>query len=83
MQLETEDLKTKVARLTEQSTQHITQIGLLTPLKERVDLAESQIVKWRYRLPELTDDEDDQTIVTAVEVQEQLKALGADSKKDP
>ena len=73
MQLEIEDLKTKVARLTEQSTQHTTQIGLLAPLKDRVDLAESQIVRWRYRLPELTDDADDQpVVVTAIEVQEQL-----------
>ena len=48
------DPKTKVARLTEQLTLHTNQIGLLTPLKERVDLAERQIIKWRYRLPELT-----------------------------
>ena len=42
-------------------TLHTNQVGLLTPLKE-----------WRYRLPELTDDEDDQPVVTAVDVQEQL-----------
>ena len=71
--LEIEDLKTKVTRLTEQTTQHTTQIGLLTPLQERVELAENQIIKWRYRPPELTDDEDTHTIITAVEVQKQLK----------
>ena len=74
MQLEIEVLifKTKVARLTEQSTQHTTQISLPTPLIERVDLAESHIVRWRYRLPELTDNEDGRPVVTAVDVQEQL-----------
>ena len=70
MQLEIENLKTKVARLTEQTTQHTT--GLLTPLDGRVDLVEKQIIKWRYRLPELTDDEDTRTTATAVEVQEEL-----------
>ena len=70
MQLEIEDLKTKVARLTEQSTQHTNQIGLLTPLRERVDLAENQIVKWCYRLPELTNDDDGRPVVTAVDVKE-------------
>ena len=72
MQLQIEDLKTKAARLTEQLTN---QIGLLAPLKERVDLTENQIIKWRYRRPELTDDEDDQTVVIAVEVQEQLDSF--------
>ena len=69
MQLEVEDLKMKVARLTEQST---AQIGTLFPLTERVDLAENQIMRWRYSLPELTNDEDRQPIVTALDVQEQL-----------
>ena len=71
MQLEIEDLKTKVTRLIEQSSDHSTQIGLLDQLKERVDLAEGQILKWRRRRPDLTD-EDDSTVVTAVEAQEQL-----------
>ena len=71
MQLEIEDLKTKVTRLSEQSSDHSTQIGLLGQLKERVDLAEGQILKWRRRRPDLID-EDDSTVVTAVEAQEQL-----------
>ena len=71
--METEDLKRKVERLIEQSTQHTQQISGLTPLTERVDLAENQIIKWRHRVPDLTDDEDDRTIVTAVEVKEQLR----------
>ena len=62
-------------RLTEQSTQQAQQVSDITPAKERVDLAESQTIGWRYRLPELTDDEDDRAIVTAVEVQEQLNAF--------
>ena len=68
MQLEIEDLKTKVTRLTEQSTQHTTQFGILPTLSEKVDLAENQILRRRYRLPELTNDEDRQPLVTAVEV---------------
>ena len=73
MQLEIEDLK--VARLTEQSAENAIQIGILHPLTERVDLAENQTTKRRHRLPELTDDEDTRTIVTAIEVQEQLRAF--------
>ena len=75
LHLEIEDLKRKVARLSEQSTQHTQQISGLTPLTERVDLAESQIIRWRYRLPDLTDNDDDRPVVTAVEVQEQLNAF--------
>ena len=75
LQLKIDDLKRKVVRLTEQSTQHAQQISDITPLKERVDLAESQIIRWRYRLPELTDDDDDRTVITAVEVHEQLNAF--------
>ena len=75
LQLEIEDLTRKVARLSDQSTQHTQQINGLTPLAERVDLAESQIIRWRYRLPDLTDNDDDQPVVTAVEVQEQLNAF--------
>ena len=44
-------------------------------IHERIQLSESQIIKWRYRLPELTDDEDTSTIVPAVEAQEQLSAF--------
>ena len=70
--LEIDDLKAKVTCLTEQSTQHTAQLGVLPTLSEKVDLAENQILRWRYRLPELTNDDEQQPIVTAVEVQEQL-----------
>ena len=70
MQLELSDLKTKVLRLT--ATQHTAQLGSLSLMSEKVDLAEEQILRWRYRLLGLTDDEDQQPIVTSVEVQEQL-----------
>ena len=56
--LEINDLKSKVCRLTEQST--------------KLDLLEDQVVKWRYRLPEWTDDESQEKIVTAVEVREEV-----------
>ena len=35
-------------------------------------LIESQIVNWKYRLPELADYESQERIVTAAEVQEEL-----------
>ena len=31
-----------------------------------------QIQRWRYRLPDLTDDESQEPVVSAVEVQEEL-----------
>ena len=72
MQLEIDDLKAKVARLTEQSTQRTAQLGVLPTLTEKVDLAENQIIKWRYRLPDLTHDDENQQVVKAIEAQEQL-----------
>ena len=33
---------------------------------------EQQIQRWRYRLPDLTDDESQEPVVSAVEVQEEL-----------
>ena len=41
-------------------------------MSEQADLIEDQIIKWRYRLPELTDDESKERVVSAVEVQEDL-----------
>ena len=41
-------------------------------MSEHVDLMEQQIIKWRYRLPDLTDDDSRERVVTAVEVQEDL-----------
>ena len=70
MQLDLNGLKTKVMRLTEQETQHTAQSGFLSLMSEKLDLAEKQIQRWRYRLPDLTDDH--QPVVSAVEVQEQL-----------
>ena len=72
MQLELEDLKAKVLRLTELSIQRTAQLGTLPTLSEKVELAENQILRWQYRLLELTNDDEQQPIVTAVEVQEQL-----------
>ena len=45
-------------------------------------LAENQIIRWRYRIPDLTDDESSERIVTAFEVQEQLNGFkGATRRK--
>ena len=41
-------------------------------LTEQVDLIENQIIKWRNRLPELTDDDSRERVVSAVKVQEDL-----------
>ena len=66
------DLKAKVLRLTEQSTKLDGDLSFLSRLSEQVGLLEDQIIKWRYRLPELTDDESEERIVSAVEVREEL-----------
>ena len=70
--LEINDLKSKVCRLTEQSTKLDGDLSFLTKLSTQVDLLEHQVIKWRYRLPELTDDESQEKIVSAVEVREEL-----------
>ena len=70
--LEISDLKSKVLRLTEQSTNLDGDLSFLSKLSEQVELLEDQIIKWRYRLPELTDDESKERIVSTVEVREEL-----------
>ena len=73
--LEMSDLKTKVLHLTEQSTKLEGDLSFLSKLSEQVELLEDQIIKWRYRLPELTDDESQERIVSAVEVREELDEI--------
>ena len=63
--LEIADLKSKVDG----------DVSFLSKLSEHVELLENQVVKWRYRLPELADDESQEKIVTAIEVQEELDEL--------
>ena len=70
--LEISDLKSKLLRLTEQNTKLEGDLSFLTKMSEQVDLLEDQVIKWRYRLPELTDDESQEKIVSAVEVREEL-----------
>ena len=70
--LEISDLRSKVLRLTEQNTKCEGDLSFLTKMSEQVDLLEDQVIKWRYRLPELTDDESQERIVSAVEVREEL-----------
>ena len=53
--LEINDRKSKVCRLTEQSTKLDGDVSFLSKLSTQVDLLEDQIIKWRYRLPELSD----------------------------
>ena len=65
-------LKAKVLRLTEQGTEQGGKLTFLANMSEQVNLIEQQIIKWRYRLPDLTDDNSRERVVTAVEVQEDL-----------
>ena len=58
--------------MTEQSTKHDGDLSFLTRLSEQVDLIEDQIIKWRYRLPELTGDESKERVVSAIEVRKEL-----------
>ena len=44
MQLEVNDLKTKVLRLTEQVTDHIAKLNFLSIMPEKVDLMESRFI---------------------------------------
>ena len=72
VQLEISDLKAKVLRLTEQNTEHDGKLTSLASVSEQVGLLDNQIIKWRYRLPDLTDDTSRERVVSAVEVQEDL-----------
>ena len=71
-QLEVNDLKTKVLRLIEQITEHAAKVNFVSIMSEKVDLMERQTQRWRYRLPDLSDDESQEPVVPAVEVQEEL-----------
>ena len=71
-QLEVSDLKAKVLRLTEQCTEHAGKLSYFAGMSEQVNLLEAQIIKWRYRLPDLTDDHSRERVVTAVELKEDL-----------
>ena len=68
------DLKTKVIRLTEQHTTLEGDVSFLRDLHECVEELGTQIVKWNNRLPDLND-ENDEKVPTAIEVQEELTAL--------
>ena len=72
MQLEVNDLKAKVLRLTEQITEYNAKVNFFSGISEKIDLMDRQIQRWRYRLPNLIDDESQEPVVSAVEVQEEL-----------
>ena len=72
--LDMSDLKTKVSRLTEQHTKLEGDVSFLRDLHERVEELGFQIVKWGNRLPDLND-ENDEKVPTAIEVQEELSEL--------
>ena len=71
------DLKTKVARLTEQHTRMDGEVSFLKSLRESVEELGRQVIKWNHRLPDLNDvtDEDGDKLPTAIEVQEELTSL--------
>ena len=72
MQLEISDLKAKVLRLTEQYTEHDGKVNHFSGMSEQVSLIEQQIHRWRYRLPDLSDDDSRERVISAVEVKEDL-----------
>ena len=41
-------------------------------MSEQVSLIEQQILRWRYRLPDLSDDDSREHVISAVEVREDL-----------
>ena len=72
MQLEVNDLKAKVLRLTEQGIVQEGKVSYLEILSEQVNVINEQLIKWRHRLPELSHDECTERVVSAVEVEEDL-----------
>ena len=67
--------------MTEQSTTLEGEVSYLKNLSERVEVLGDQIVKWDFRLPDLTNDESDEKVPTAFEVREELTELSEDSYK--
>ena len=72
--LDVGDLKTKVSRLIEHHTALEGDVSFLKDLREHVEELGTQIVKWNRRLPDLND-ENDEKVPTAIEVQEALDTL--------
>ena len=50
-------------------------MSFLKSLSERVEALGDQIVKWNFRLPDLTNDESHEKVLTAIEVREELTEL--------
>ena len=74
--LDVGDLKTKVARLTEEYVRMDGDVSFLKSLHETVEAIGAQIVKWNNRFPELEDtDGDGDKLPTASEVQDELVSL--------
>ena len=44
-------------------------------MSEQVSLIQQQIHRWRYRLPDLSDDDSRERIISAVDVKEDLDKL--------
>ena len=75
VQLELSDLKAKVLRLTEQITEHDAKVNFFSVMSEKVDFMEQQIHRWRHRLPDLTDDDSREPVLSAVEVKDDLDSF--------
>ena len=73
-------LRTKIIRLTEQNTALEGDVSFLKGLSEEVEELGNQIIKWNNRLPDLND-ENDEKVPTAIEVQEALTVLSEASYK--
>ena len=73
MQLEVNDLKAKVLRLTEQGTVQEGKVSYLEIMSEQLNVIQDQLLKWRHRLPELSHDECTERVVSAVEADADLE----------
>ena len=66
--LELGDLKIKVLRLTEQNTTLEGDVSFLKHLAGHVEAIEEQILKWRFRLPEMTHDDNDEKVGLTIQI---------------
>ena len=67
--VDVDDLKNKVTRLMEQVEHHTRSVNTLAPLREKIDINESQL-QWQHRLPRRLLGEDLEEIQSSIELEE-------------
>ena len=73
--IEIEDLKQKVARLIERGDQRNREVSNIGPVMHRVDMLESQVERWRHRLPAMSLGDEIDEVTTAIDLQEEFEAF--------